>query len=74
MNNIYKQKIFHILNVIIKTETLNFYCHYLTIKGLVVSVSDTRNMGLKIVQNLSAEAKHKIYNCYNIHVTTHWDN
>ena len=54
MNNIYKEKIFYILNVIIKRETLNFYCHYLTIKGLVVSVSDTRNMGLKIVQNLSA--------------------
>ena len=69
-NNIYKDKIFYILNIIIKTETLNFYCHYLTIKSLVVNACDTRNMGLKIVQNFSTEARHRIYNCYDIHVAT----
>ena len=38
------------LDIIIKTGTLNFYCCYLTVKSLVVSASDTRNMGFKIVQ------------------------
>ena len=32
MNNIYKNKIFYILNVIVKTGTLNFYCRNLSIK------------------------------------------
>ena len=65
---------FYMLDIIIKTGTLNFYCCYLTVKSLVVSASDTRNMGFKIVQNLSTEARHRIYNFYDIHVTTPWDN
>ena len=44
----YKDKIFYILNIITKTGTLNFYCRYLTIKSLVVTMFDTRNMGLKL--------------------------
>ena len=32
MNNIYKNKKFHILNIKVKTGTLNFYCRYLSIK------------------------------------------
>ena len=40
-----KNKIFYILNIIVKTGTLNFYCRYLSIKGLVVGASDTANMG-----------------------------
>ena len=44
MNSIYKNKIIYILNIIVKTETLNYYCRYLVSKSLVVSVSDTRNM------------------------------
>ena len=48
MNNIYKKKIFYILNIIVKTGTLNFYCRYKSIKSLVVSASNTRNMGLKL--------------------------
>ena len=51
---------FYILNIIIKTGTLNFYCRYLTIKSLVVRASATRNMGLKIVQNLSIEARQNL--------------
>ena len=39
MNSIYKNKILYILNIIVKTETLN--CRYLVSKSLVVSVSDT---------------------------------
>ena len=58
MNSIYKNKILYILNIIVKTETLN--CRYLVSKSLVVSVSDTRNMWLKIVQTLSAEGRHRI--------------
>ena len=60
MNSMYKKKIFYILNIIIKTGTLNFYCRYLTIKSLVVRASATRNMGLKIVQNLSIEARQNL--------------
>ena len=71
---VYKDKIFYILNIIIKTGTLNFYCRYLTSKSLVVSASNTRNMGLKIVQNLSTEARQRIYNCYDIHVATPCNN
>ena len=48
MNNMYKKKIFYILNIIVKTGTLNFYCRYKNIKNLVVSASNTRNMGLKL--------------------------
>ena len=48
MNNIYKNKTFYILNIIVKTGTLNFYCRYVSIKSLVVSASNTRNMGLKL--------------------------
>ena len=48
-----KNKIFYILNIIVKTETLNFYCRYLTIKSLVVGASDTANMG-KEVTNMGA--------------------
>ena len=50
-----------------KTGTLSFYCRYYVLKSLVVSASDTTNMGLKIVQNLSTEARHRICNCYGIH-------
>ena len=48
MNNKYKKKIFYILNIIVKTGTINFYYRYLSIKSLVVSGSNTRNMGLKL--------------------------
>ena len=48
-----KNKIFYILNIIVKTGTLNFYCHYLSIKSLVVGASDTTNMG-KEVTNMGA--------------------
>ena len=48
-----KNKIFYILNIIVKTGTLNFYCRYLSIKSLVVGASDTTNMG-KEVTNLGA--------------------
>ena len=47
MNNIYKNKIFYILNIMVKTGTINF-CHYVSIKILVVCASNTRNMGLKL--------------------------
>ena len=70
MNNIYKNKIFCILNVIVKTETLNFYCRCLCVKCLVLSASDTRNVELTIVQTLSIEARLRICNCYGIHVAT----
>ena len=42
-----------------KTGTLNFYCRYLTIKNLVVTVSDTRSMELKTAKHLSLEARHR---------------
>ena len=74
MNSMYNKKIFYILNIIIKTGTLNFYCRYLTIKSLVVRASATRNMGLKVVQNLSIEARHRIYSCYDIHVAAPCNN
>ena len=48
MNNMSKNKIFYILNIIVKTGTLNFYCRYVSIKSLVVSASNTRNMELKL--------------------------
>ena len=48
-----KNKIFYILNIIVKTGTLNFYCRYLSIKSLVVGASDTTNMG-KEVTNMGA--------------------
>ena len=48
-----KNKIFYILNIIVKTRTLNFYCRYLSIKILVVGASDTTNMG-KEVTNMGA--------------------
>ena len=48
-----KNKIFYILNIIVKTVTLNFYCRYLSIKSLVVGASDTTNMG-KEVTNMDA--------------------
>ena len=48
-----KNKIFYILNIIVKTRTLNFYCRYLSIKSLVLGVSDTTNMG-KEVKNMVA--------------------
>ena len=48
-----KNKIFYILNIIVKTRTLNFYCRYLSIKSLVLCVSDTTNMG-KEVKNMVA--------------------
>ena len=53
MNDICKNKIFYILNIIVKTGTLNFYCRYLSIKSLVVGASDTKNMG-KEVTNVGA--------------------
>ena len=53
MNNICKNKIFYILNIIVKTGTLNFYCRYLSIKSLVVVVSDKTNMGTEVT-NMSA--------------------
>ena len=43
-----KNKIFYILNIIIKTGTLNFYCRYLSIKSLVEGASDTTNMGKEV--------------------------
>ena len=43
-----KNKIFYILNIIVKTRTLNFYCRYLSIKSLVVGASDTTNMGKEV--------------------------
>ena len=48
-----KNKIFYILNIIVKTGILNFYCRYLIIKSLVVGASDTRNKG-KEVTNMGA--------------------
>ena len=48
-----KNKIFYILNIIVKTGTLNFYCRYLSIKSLVVGASNTTNMG-KEVTNMGA--------------------
>ena len=53
MNNVCKNKIFYILNIIVKTGTLNFYCRYLSIKSLVVGAFDTANMG-KEVTNMGA--------------------
>ena len=32
MNNIYKNKIFYILSIIVKAAALNFYCLFLSIK------------------------------------------
>ena len=43
-----KKKIFYILNITVKTGTLNFSTRYLSLKSLVVSASDTANIGLKI--------------------------
>ena len=48
-----KNKICYILNIIVKTGTLNFYCRYLSIKSLVVGASDTTNME-KEVTNMGA--------------------
>ena len=48
-----KNKIFYILNIIVKTGTLNLYCRYLSIKSLVVGASDTTNMR-KEVTNMGA--------------------
>ena len=48
MNNIYNNKIFYILNIIVKTGTLNFDCRYLSIKSLVVGASDTTNMRTEV--------------------------
>ena len=48
MNNMCKDKIFYILNIMVKTGTLNFYCRYLSIKSLVVGASDTTNMGREV--------------------------
>ena len=48
-----KNKIFYILNIIVKTGTLNFYCRFLSIKSLVVGAFDTTNMG-KEVTNMGA--------------------
>ena len=53
MNNMCKNNIFYILNIRVKTGTLNFYCRYLSIKSLAVGVSDTTNMG-KEVTNMGA--------------------
>ena len=53
MNNMCKNKIFYILNIIVKTGTLNFYCRYLNIKSLFVGASDTTNIG-KEVANMGA--------------------
>ena len=39
---------FYILNIVVITGTLNFYCRYESIKSLVVSVTNTRNIGLKL--------------------------
>ena len=46
-----KTKIFYILNIIVKTGTLNFYCRYLSIKSLVDATniaSDVANMGEEV--------------------------
>ena len=66
MNNIYKNKMFYILNIIVKTGTLNFYCLYLSIKKLSCKCVRYNKHGIKIEQNLSTEARHRICNCYDI--------
>ena len=63
MNNTYKNKVFYSFDIIVKAGTLNFYCRYLCIKSLVVSASDTTNMGLTIVQNLGTEARQSSQSC-----------
>ena len=86
MNNMCKNKIFNILNIIVKTGTLIFYCRYLSIKNLVVCASDTTKWEKKLqtwvqtwaqqtwTPNLSTEARLRICNCYDIHVATTCDN
>ena len=74
MNNIYKNKIFYILNIIVKTGSLNFYCRYLSIKKPSCKCVRYNKHGIKIVQNLSTEGRHRICNCYDIHVATPCDN
>ena len=65
MNNIYKKKIFYILNIIVKQGTLNF-------KNPSWKCVQYKKHGTKVVQNLITEARHRICNCGNIHhVATH---
>ena len=70
MNNTQKNKIFYIL----KGGTLNFYCRYLSIQKPSCKCDQYSKHGIKIVQNLSTEARHKSCNCYGIHVATPCDN
>ena len=74
MNNIYKKNISHFKYYSKNNLNIKFLLsRYLSIKK-PVSASDTTNMELKIVQNLSTEARHEICNYYNIQVATPCDN
>ena len=70
----YKNKIFYILNIIVKTGTLNFYCPYLSIIKPSSKCVRYSKLRIKIVQNLSTEARHRTCNCYDIYVVTPYDN
>ena len=74
MNNTSKNKIFYILNIIVKTGTLNSYCRCLRIKKPSCKCVRYNKRGIKIVQNLSTEARQRIYNCYDVHVAIPCDN
>ena len=70
MNNMYKSKIFYILNITVKIGTLNFYRCYLSIRKPTCKCVRYNKHGIKIVQNLSTEARHRICKWYDIHVAT----
>ena len=72
MKNIYKNKVFYILNIIVKTGTLIFNCRYQSIKKSSCKCVRYNKDGIKIVQNLSTETRHRI--CYDTHVATPCDN
>ena len=73
MNNIYKNKIFYILNIIVKTGTLNFYCRYLSMKKPSCKCVRYYKRGIKNCTKLSTDTRHWICNCYGIHVATSCD-
>ena len=74
MNNTCKNKIFYILDIVVKTGTIIFYCRYLSIKKPSCKYVRYIKHGIKVVQNLSTEARHKICSCYDIYVAIPCDN
>ena len=57
-----------------KTITLNFSYRYQSIKKPSCKCVRYNKYGIKIVQNLSTGARHRICNYYDIDVTTLCDN